>query len=115
MVEADVGGDAAADPGPALLDLEDLDRVLAAADQIAAPAGERLARLLQPARGNLAGRSGEFDRGVPVLLHWLEYRVASKRGAPTARTVWEGVVLLKGQLGAAFDAEKGSGTGHHPG
>jgi hypothetical protein len=112
VVEAQVGGEAAADAGPAAFDLEgeDLAGILL---QGQAVARRRLflPRILQPARCRCGAGDGELARRLAVVLVCLEDRVAAILGAATAGAVGEPVGLDQGELRAADQAEEGALTG----
>ena len=111
MVETDVGGDAATDPGPALLDLEDPDRVLAASDQVAPRAGESLARLLEPARWQVLPGAGNSRVCVPCSC--IGSKIESRRNkVPRQRANGHRVVLLPAHLGSALRGGRMPGSRH---
>ena len=103
VVEADVGHGAAADPSPAQLEPERLDRVVAE-HQVAARLGDRLAGLGEP--GHLTGRAGrgELDGGRTGLRGRVEHRCAFEAGAPAAGAVGEVVELFQGDVSLATGA-----------
>jgi len=113
VVEADVGGDAAADPGPAALDREDLDLVVLAAEGQVVPRSRELpTRFVQPGRRLFPVGDGEFDGGGAVVLPRLEDRVATEAGGGSAvGALGQRLALLEGELGAADQAEKRSRAG----
>jgi hypothetical protein len=114
VVEAQVGGDAAADPGPAALDREDDDlAAVVLPGQIVALPREQVPSLLQPARRQLRAGSGEFEFAGrrAVVLARLEDRVAAEMGATATGAVGELLGLDGRELRAADQAKKSACTG----
>lgn len=115
VIEADIGGDAAADPRPAALDLEVEDLAFpVSADQVAAAGRETSPQLVQPACRRPLGRDLEFGGGLAVLLPRFEDRVEFEARGTAAWAVGKLIVLLQGKLQAALDAEIGARTRKRP-
>jgi hypothetical protein len=111
VVQAQVSGDAATDPGPASLDREDDDlAVVALPGQVVALPREQVTRLLQPAGRQLGAGSGEFEFAGrrAVILARLEDRVAAEVGAAATGAIGELLGLDGRELRAADQAEEGA-------
>ena len=117
VVDAQVGGGAAADPGPAAFDQEHVDLVVIALHrQAVAGARVRLACLLKPAGRPRPLGEGDFAGRRAVVLVGREDRVAAELGGAAAGAIGKLVGLLHREVGAAAEAKEsalaGSRAGH---
>jgi hypothetical protein len=119
MVESQVGGGAAADPGPAAFDLGAADRpVLLAQGEEATGTLQLRSRLSQPARRIGRVGEGEFAGAgldVAVVLAGGEDRVAAEARAAALGAVGQPLGGADRELAAAIEAEKGAGARAGPG
>jgi hypothetical protein len=115
VIEPQVGGGAAPDPGPAAFDLGAADRaVLLAQDEEASRLLQFRSRLRQPARRPAWAGQGQFagaGLGVAVVLAGGEDRVATKARAAALGAGGKRLGGADRQLAAAVEAEERAGSG----